>query len=106
MKKSIAYDEKELKDMLLFIVDHINEMSNEIRLMEEQGLGFRENLDWKSSGKHLRINLESIKRKLDQFDIVEIESKDLNEYNYEDRFLRNVEEKCLEYIAKKHQVGD
>lgn len=101
MKKSIAYDEKELKDMFLFIVDHINQMNNEILAMEEQGLGFRENLDWKSSGRNLRINLENIKRGLNQLGIIEIESKDLNEYNYENIFLRKVEEKCLEKIAKR-----
>jgi hypothetical protein len=100
MKKSIAYDEEELKNTYLFIVEHINEMSDEIRLMEEQGLGFCENLDWKSSGKRLRINIEDIKRGLNRFGIIEIEAKDLNEHNYEDRFLRKVEEKCLENIAE------
>jgi len=83
MKKLVGYTESELVDTLHFLLSHIEEMDSEIHMMEEQGLGIRDNLDWESSGKRLRINLEQIKRGLDLFNLEQIPFNDLNQFNYE-----------------------
>jgi hypothetical protein len=101
MKKSIAYDEQDLQNNFKFMLNHIADLEDEILRMEEQGLGLRDNYDWRSSGKRLRIALEQVKIGLNHFGVTPLKAIDLNGYNYENQHLTLVEENFLEHQASR-----
>jgi hypothetical protein len=79
MNKSISYPESELTQTLSALLAYINDASTEVKMMEEQGLGLRNNLDWANSGKILRIKIERMKSCLNTFHMLKyIENKDIN----------------------------
>lgn len=92
MKKIIGYNEDDLEMDLTSLATYIADMDSEIKMMEQQGLELRDNLDWRSSGKRLRIKLELIKRKIDGFKVIEIPFRDVTEFNYERHLLEVKEE--------------
>jgi hypothetical protein len=92
MERSVAFNEKEIQKTFRYILDKVSGMDQEIRMMEEQGLGLRDNLDWRSSGRRLRIDLEQLKIGLNYFGVEHTDAVNLNEYNYEICHLRPVEQ--------------
>jgi len=105
LKKIIGYHEDELKSDLTSLDNYISDMDFEIRMMEEQGLELRSNLDWKSSAKRLRIKLELIKRRLDAFGVVKIPFTDVTEYNYE-KWQSEVKEKFEKEHNKQRFISN
>jgi len=95
MKQSIGYDRQELEGNFKFILASIERFDDEVRMMEEQGLGLRDNLDWQSSACNLRIELEKIKRGLNYFNVLEripyvdLESREGYLSNYLTRVTEN-----------------
>jgi len=106
MEKSIAYSEKDLQNNLDFILSHMHYLDSYIRMMEEQGLGLRDNLDWKSTGKHLRINLEQVKMGLSRFKVRDVPFQDISDYHYDELFLKKVEEQFLDKMGKDIVEGN
>ena len=98
MLRSISYKESELIPTINYIAEKIDRMDTEITMMEEQGLNLRDNLDWASSGKVLRIQLEDIKRQFCLFGVVQIPFSHVNFDSYEshfpDRVRRNFNKKA------------
>jgi hypothetical protein len=99
MLRHIAYYEKALHQKITMLSNHIMLMDSEITMMEEQGLGLRKNLDWKSSGKTLRLSLEDIKETVNDFDVIPpIPFETVNFYTYDER----IPEKIRRNFIKEH----
>lgn len=73
MERSISYKEDDINSTMAYLVNMIMEMEEQIDMMEEQAIGLRDNLDWKSSAANLRSPLERIKGITQGFGIVDIE---------------------------------
>jgi hypothetical protein len=85
MNKSISYPESELIQTLSALLTYIEDASAEVKMIEQQGLGLRNNLDWASSGKVLRIKIEKMKSCLNTFHMLKyVENRDINMYTYKD----------------------
>jgi hypothetical protein len=76
MDKYISYSEKELKNHFRWLNSLYNNMHDYIKMMEQQGAGKRSNLDWESTSKILRRDLNDIKKVLNGFNIVEIKENE------------------------------
>ena len=87
MKQTIGYDRKELETSMKYLLAKVDDIDNYIRMMEEQGLGLRDNLDWKSCAKHLRFDLEKVKESLDGLGVLPSTCKRFSENSYEDHYL-------------------
>lgn len=102
MKQTIGYDRQELESNLRFMLASIERSSDEIRMMEEQGLGLRENLDWQSTAFCLRVELERIKRSLNNLNVIPVSFVDLEtREHYNERYLPRV----TENYVKEHYEG-
>jgi hypothetical protein len=108
MDRTIAYSEKDLANRfkhLAFCIDNIEFM---LKMIEEQVLGFRDNLDWKSTAATLRTNLEKIKGTLNEFDIEKLPTDMLLEQDFrmfDDYHIKTIQERFLEHVAKSANEG-
>jgi len=83
MEKTIGYSSDDLEKNLKFIMSQVNNLDSEITMVEEMGCKLRDNLDFASTGKKLRIHLEQIKCGISRFEIIKVPYQDLNPWNYE-----------------------
>jgi len=72
MDRQITYKEDDLHSNLSYTADMLASIEFQIEMMEEQAIGLRENLDWKSVAANLRADLEHIKEQVNGFGIVEL----------------------------------
>jgi hypothetical protein len=87
IKQTVGYDRKELEALMKHLMSRVDSIENNVRMMEEQGLGLRDNLDWKSTAKHLRFDLEQVKDVIDSLGVFPTTRKHFSESSYEEYYL-------------------
>ena len=93
MKQTIGFDKQELERNFRFILGSVERLDEQIRMMEEQGLGLRDNLDWQSSAYYLRLEFERVKRGLNDFGVNQVSFIDFETKEaYLERHLSHVTE--------------
>jgi hypothetical protein len=104
MNQTIGYDRKELEATMRYILSNVEQLDFNVRMMEEQGLGLRDNMDWRYEAGSLRMALENLKQGLDRLGVLPVshESFGVRE-NYEQNYLPKVVE---EYCKHHYEDGD
>lgn len=87
IKQTVGYDRKELEAQMKHLLAKVDDIDTYVRMMEEQGLGLRENLDWKSTAKHLRFDLEKVKDVIDSLGVFPTTREHFSENAYEEYYL-------------------
>jgi hypothetical protein len=103
MDRAIAYPEKDLVNRFKYLASCISNIESMLNMIEEQAMGFRDNLDWKSTAATLRTNFEKIKGTLNEFNIEKLPTNNLLEQDFrmfDDYHLKIIQDRFLERVAK------
>lgn len=83
MLKAYTYEKEELISLLKSVKSEIDFVNEYVTMMEEQGLGLRDNLDWASVSKIFKIRLNSVKNSLSKLEVIDFETEKIYEFTYD-----------------------
>jgi len=99
IKQTIGYDREELESLMRHLQAQVDELDWSVTMMEEQGLGLRNNLDWKSSARGVRFALEKIKNGISRLGVSKQDRVVFRESDYEAYYLPAVVDR---YVTKEY----
>lgn len=108
MNQTVGYSKDDLDHSFEVMRFRLANIDNEIRMMEEQGAGLIEHLDWASSARRLFLELNRVKEELASFGVMDIYYDHLvsSEYSYEGHLGQVLENFKREWIKQQAHPDD